>query len=139
MRGVGPEAVVLNEFLKNMRVRIYEEELKLVKHGFAVTATLLRDSLMNKVELVKEETILGIFKKHNELQYQQIGIGVSKGTYANSKQGLDYHVACCPSPMLVRSTRTIHVVYHVPVCVAPPKRCIFLLAEEFCAIYPCRH
>ncbi len=89
VRGVGPEAVVLNEFLKNMRVRIYEEELKLVKHGFAVTATLLRDSLMNKVELVKEETILGIFKKHNELQYQQIGIGVSKGTYANSKQGLD--------------------------------------------------
>ena len=78
VRGVGPEAVVLNEFLKNMRVRIYEEELKLVKHGFAVTATLLRDSLMNKVELVKEETILGIFKKHNELQYQQIGIGVSK-------------------------------------------------------------
>ena len=29
VRGLGPEAVVLNEFLKNMRVRIYEEELNL--------------------------------------------------------------------------------------------------------------
>lgn len=60
VRGVNPEAVSLNEYLKNMRVRIYDEELKLVKHGFAVTATLLRDALLNKVELIKEETILGI-------------------------------------------------------------------------------
>jgi integrase len=89
VRGVNPEAVTLNEFIKNMRVRIYEEEIKLVKHGFAVTATLLRDALMNKVELIKEETILGIYRKHNELQYKQIGMGVSKGTYANSKHGLD--------------------------------------------------
>ena len=89
VRGVSPEAVALNEFIKNMRVRIYEEELKLVKHGFAVTATLLRDALMNKVELIKEETILGIYRKHNELQFKQIGMGVSKGTYANSKHGLN--------------------------------------------------
>ena len=89
VRGTNSEAVALNEFIKNMRVRIYDEELKLVKHGFAITATLLRDALMNKVELIKEESILGIYKKHNELQYKQIGIGVSKGTYANSKHGLD--------------------------------------------------
>lgn len=89
VRGVNPEAVSLNEYLKNMRVRIYDEELKLVKHGFAVTATLLRDALLNKVELIKEETILGIYRKHNELQFKQIGMGVSKGTYANSKHGLN--------------------------------------------------
>ena len=89
VRGVNPEAVALNEFLKSMRVRIYEEEIKLVKHGFSVTATLLRDALMNKVELIKEETILGIYRKHNDLQYKQIGLGVSKGTYANSKHGFD--------------------------------------------------
>lgn len=89
VRGVNPEAVSLNEYLKNMRVRIYDEELKLVKHGFAVTATLLRDALLNKVELIKEETILGIYRKHNELQYKQIGMGISKGTYANSKHGLN--------------------------------------------------
>lgn len=40
-------------------------------------------------ELIKEETILGIYRKHNELQYKQIGMGVSKGTYANSRHGLD--------------------------------------------------
>ena len=89
VRGVNPEAVALNEFIKNMRVRIYEEEIRLVKHGFAVTATLLRDALMNKVELIKEETILGIYRKHNELQHKQIGMGVAKSTYANSKHGLD--------------------------------------------------
>ena len=89
VRGVNPEAVSLNEYLKNMRVRIYDEELKLVKHGFAVTATLLRDALLNKVELIKEETILGIYRKHNELQFKQIGMGISKGTYANSKHGLN--------------------------------------------------
>lgn len=89
VRGVNSEAVVLNEFLKSIRVRIYEEEIKLVKYGFAVTATLLRDALMNKVELVKEETILSVYRKHNELQYKQIGLGVSKGTYANSKHGLE--------------------------------------------------
>ena len=63
VRGVNSEAVALNEFIKSMRVRIYEEEIKLVKHGFSVTATLLRDALMNKVELIKEETILGILER----------------------------------------------------------------------------
>ena len=33
VRGTNSEAVVLNEFLKSLRVRIYEEEIKLVKHG----------------------------------------------------------------------------------------------------------
>ena len=88
VRGINSEATALNEFLKNLRVRIYEEEIKLVKHGFAVTAVLLRDALLNKVELIKEETILSVYRKHNEIQYKQIGCGVSKGTYANSKHGL---------------------------------------------------
>ena len=47
VRGTNSEATALNEFLKNLRVRIYEEEIKLVKHGFAVTAVLLRDALLN--------------------------------------------------------------------------------------------
>lgn len=88
VRGTNSEAVVLNEFLKSLRVRIYEEEIKLVKHGFAITAMLLRDALLNKVELIKEETILNVYKRHNEMQHKQIGCGISKGTYANSKHGL---------------------------------------------------
>ena len=84
VRGTNSEAVVLNEFLKSLRVRIYEEEIKLVKHG----AMLLRDALLNKVELIKEETILNVYKRHNEMQHKQIGCGISKGTYANSKHGL---------------------------------------------------
>lgn len=88
VRGTNSEAVVLNEFLKSLRVRIYEEEIKLVKHRFAITAMLLRDALLNKVELIKEETILNVYKRHNEMQHKQIGCGISKGTYANSKHGL---------------------------------------------------
>ena len=36
VRGTNSEAVALNEFIKNMRVRIYDEELKLVKHGLFI-------------------------------------------------------------------------------------------------------
>ena len=43
VRGVNPEAVSLNEYLKNMRVRIYDEELKLVKHVYPSLVANLRN------------------------------------------------------------------------------------------------
>ena len=66
VRGTNSEAVVLNEFLKSLRVRIYEEEIKLVKHGFAITAMLLRDALLNKlaVEYLKGHTLIQSMAYH---------------------------------------------------------------------------
>lgn len=88
VRGTNSEAVALNDYIKTLRNRIYEEETKLIERGFAVTAVLLKDALFNKVEVIKEETILHIYEVHNEMQFEQIGCGISKGTYANSKHGL---------------------------------------------------
>ena len=88
VRGTNAEATALNEYIKGLKIRIYEEETKLIERGFAVTALLLRDAIFNKVETIKEETIINIYTVHNQMQYDQIGFGISKGTYANSKHGL---------------------------------------------------
>jgi len=88
VRGTSSESVALNDYIKTLQIRIYEEETKLIERGFAVTAVLLKDALFNKVETIKEETILHIYEVHNEMQFQQIGCGISKGTYANSKHGI---------------------------------------------------
>mgnify|MGYP002508743806 CR=1 FL=1 len=48
VRGVNSEAVALNEFIKNMRVRIYEEEIK------PVLFEVFRDTKANADALVEE-------------------------------------------------------------------------------------
>lgn len=36
-----------------------------MEHGYIVTPELLRDSYFNKVESLKEKTLVGIFTEHN--------------------------------------------------------------------------
>jgi hypothetical protein len=52
-----------------------------MEHGYIVTPELLRDSYFNKVESLKEKTLVGIFTEHNNEQEKNIDKGVSKATH----------------------------------------------------------
>ena len=52
-----------------------------MERGYIVTAELLRDSYFDKVESLKEKTLLNVFIEHNEEQEKKIGNGVAKATH----------------------------------------------------------
>ena len=52
-----------------------------MERGYIVTAELLKDSYFNKVDSLKEKTLLEVFIEHNENQAKNVGNGVAKAIH----------------------------------------------------------
>jgi integrase len=75
------EAQLINSYLIQVRNKIYEKEMELLKNGFIITPSLLRDAYLGKVESLNEKTLLKVFEEHNQDQQKMVGRGISKATY----------------------------------------------------------
>ena len=80
-KGKSEESQNINNFLKALKNRLYEKEVELMERGYIVTAELLKDSYFNKVDSLKEKTLLEVFIEHNEDQAKNVGNGVAKTTH----------------------------------------------------------
>ena len=80
-KGKSEESQNINNFLKALKNRLYEKEVELMERGYIVTAELLKDSYFNKVDSLKEKTLLEVFIEHNEDQAKNVGNGVAKATH----------------------------------------------------------
>lgn len=80
-KGKSEESQNINNFLKALKNRLYEKEVELMERGYIVTAELLKDSYFNKVDSLKEKTLLEVFIEHNENQAKNVGNGVAKATH----------------------------------------------------------
>ena len=81
VRGKDEEAKNLNLFLQSIRNKLYEKEASLMEHGFVVTAELLRDAYFDKVEALKQKTLLTALREHNEERKRMVGKTVAPATY----------------------------------------------------------
>lgn len=81
VKGKYTNAQIINAYLIELRTKIYEKEVELMKKGYMVTVHLLKDALYNKVESLKEKTLLQVISEHNEEKQKLIGKGVSSATY----------------------------------------------------------
>lgn len=81
VKGKTDQAQLVNSYLIQVRNKIYEKEVELIQNGFIVTAPLLRDAYLGKIENLKEKTLLKVFNEHNQDQEKMIGKGVSKATH----------------------------------------------------------
>ena len=80
-KGKSTEVKLLNAYLNQLRNKVYLKEIELMKRGFLITARLLRDAVVDKVEALNEKTLFQVFAEHNEEQKKLVGKGVSKATY----------------------------------------------------------
>ena len=80
-KGKSTEAKLLNAYLNQLRNKVYLKEIELMQRGFLITARLLRDAVVDKVEALNEKTLFQVFAEHNEEQKKLVGKGVSKATY----------------------------------------------------------
>ena len=81
VKGKDEESKSLNLFLQAVKNKLYEKETELMERGFVITAELLRDAYFNKVESLKEKTLLTILREHNEERKKMVGKTVAPATY----------------------------------------------------------
>ena len=81
VKGKDDEAKSLNLFLQAVKNKLYEKETELMERGFVVTAELLRDAYFDKVEALKEKTLLIVLREHNEERKKMVGKTVAPATY----------------------------------------------------------
>ena len=80
-KGKTTEAKLLNAYLNQLHNKVYLKEIELMQRGYLITARLLRDAVVDKVEALNEKTLFQVFTEHNVEQKKLVGNGVSKATY----------------------------------------------------------
>lgn len=81
VKGKDDEAKSLNQFLQAVKTRLYEKEAELMERGFVVTAELLLDAYFDRVESLKEKTLLEVIREHNEERKKMVGKVIAPATY----------------------------------------------------------
>jgi integrase len=81
VKGKSDSTQLLNAFLVQLRNKVYRKEIELVQNGFIVTAAILRDAVLDKVDALNEKTLFELVDIHNNDQEALVGSGVSKATY----------------------------------------------------------
>ena len=81
VKGKDEEATSLNNYLKSVRAKLYEKEAELLDRGFIITAQLLYDAYFDKVECLKERSLLSVLEEHNTECKAMVGKTVAPATY----------------------------------------------------------
>ena len=81
VKGNTPEAQLINTFLIEFRNKIYEKEVELMKRGYMITVHILKDAILNKVESLKDKTLMQVVSEHNDEKKKLIGISVASDTF----------------------------------------------------------
>ena len=81
VKGSTPEAQLINSFLIEFRNKIYEKEVELMKRGYMITVRILKDAILNKVESLKDKTLMQVVSEHNEEKKKLIEISVASDTF----------------------------------------------------------
>ena len=81
VKGNTSEAQLINTFPIEFRNKIYEKEVELMKRGYMITVHILRDAILNKVESLKDKTLMQVVSEHNDEKKKLIGISVASDTF----------------------------------------------------------
>ena len=81
VKGKDEEAISLNNYLKSVKAKLYEKEAELLDRGFVITSQLLYDAYFDKVECLKERSLLSILEEHNAERKAMVGKTVAPATY----------------------------------------------------------
>lgn len=81
VRGTNDQAQVLNQFLKQVKLKLYAKEVELLERGYVITAELLRDAYQDKVQSVRNRTLFEQFDEFIEAKRPLVGNELSKSTF----------------------------------------------------------
>ena len=81
VKGKNEEAQLINGYLTQLRNKIFQKEIELIQKGYLITADLLKEAVMDKVDALNEKTLIEILEEHNAERKAMIGKTVAPTTY----------------------------------------------------------
>lgn len=67
VKGKSDEATLINSYLIAIRNKIYQKEIELIKQGFMITAELLKDAYLDRIESLSVTTVVSNQTVSNQL------------------------------------------------------------------------
>lgn len=81
VKGKSEESQLINGYLTQLRNKIYQKEIELTQRGYLITAELLKDAVLDKVETLNEKMLLEILEDHNRERKAMVGKTLAPATY----------------------------------------------------------
>lgn len=81
VKGVFEDAKLINDYLTQLRNKIYLKEIELLQKGYLITPSLLKEAVLDKVEALNEKTLLEVLEEHNTERKAMVGKTVAPATY----------------------------------------------------------
>lgn len=79
--GNSEEIALTNDFLCQLRNKVYEKEQQLMERGFPITASLVRDAVQDKVDALNEKTLLCFLSEYIESRRSAVGTTLSEASF----------------------------------------------------------
>ena len=81
VKGKSEDAKLINDYLTQLRNKIYLKEIELLQKGYLITPSLLKEAVLDKVEALNEKTLLEVLEEHNTERKAMVGKTVAPATY----------------------------------------------------------
>ena len=80
VKGKSEDAKLINDYLTQLRNKIYLKEIELLQKGYLITPSLLKEAVLDKVEALNEKTLLEVLEEHNTERKAMVGKTVAPAT-----------------------------------------------------------
>lgn len=81
VKGSSDDAKLINEYLYQLRNKIFQKEIELMEKGFMLTPILLKEAVNDHVDAVNQKTLMQIFNDFQTMRKPLIGKKIAKDTY----------------------------------------------------------
>ena len=88
VRGANDTAKSINESLRQIRNRIYDKESELLDRGYVLTADLLKDAYLDKIDAIQQKTLCQLYEEYLESLSKAVGTNISDDTYYHYQRTL---------------------------------------------------
>lgn len=99
MKGRSDDARQINDYLSELKNKVFQKEIELMKRGYSITPSLLRDAVLDKVDEVTQKTLIQVHKAYNAERKKFVGKTIAPATYYVFEHSLvllqEYLESCC--------------------------------------------
>ena len=78
------KAKLINEYLYQLRNKVFQKEIELMEKGFMLTPTLLKEAVNDHVDAVNQKTLIQVFNDFQAMRKPLIGKKIAKDTYEDN-------------------------------------------------------
>lgn len=84
-RGKSEEATAINTHLQQIAIKLQQKEDDLISKGYIITADLLRDALLDKIDALQSKTLMRLFEEFLSDRRRDMECGkIAKDTFENN-------------------------------------------------------